>query len=254
MSKFTDRLHNITRVSVPGIGFRKSALGSKEPPLLVVADITQAGSKKVKDITSSGIDAAIIKSADVTVDSFKSLVTAIGDIPLGLVLESSTRSKISAFVDAGCDFIVFDVGTTVEAVDVAGVGKILRVDPSIAPHLVRAINGLTLPIDAVLLAGDIISITFERLLLCQLFADLLNKPLLLAVGPSLTGGELNNLCGVGITGLVLSAELPGKDYAEMRKAINDLPESIKRKTKVEAIIPQLGGRAAVDTEEADEDE
>jgi hypothetical protein len=253
MSKFTDRLQNISQASVPGIGFRKSASGLKGPPLLLVADLTKAGSKKVKDITGVSIDAAVIKSEDLTVDSFEKLVAATGDVPLGLVLGSYTQNKVPAFVDSGCDFIIFDVGIPLEAVDVAGVGRILRVDPSLAPYLVRAVNGLSFSVDAVLIAGDSISITVERLLLCQLFAELLDKPLLLAVGPSVTSGELNNLCGVGIKGLVLSEGLTGKTYTELKKVIDGLPEATKRKIKADAVVPWIGGKTAVDMEEADED-
>ncbi len=252
MSKFADKLQRIYRTTAQSIGFRKSATETEVNSPLLIADLTGVGVKKASDIVNSGIDAAVISSEGLDASSFKSLVTGTGDIPLGLLLAKNSIENIPDFVDSGCDFIVFDVQTPLESINREGLGKILKIDRSLTPGMVKAINDLSMPIDGVFVAGDASPVTVELVLICQFFADLLDKPLLVTISPTVTRGELSSLREAGVNGLLLPERVPAKVFAGLKKIITGLPKTSKRKTRGSALIPQIGGEQKVEMEEEED--
>ena len=125
MSKFTDKLERVYRGSIPSIGFRKPP-DEENPPLLIIARLSKPTVKEAKAMAVADIDAGIISSESVDVGSFGKLVTAMGDIPLGLFLEGASQEEIAEFADSGCDFVVFGLKTPLKAVKKEGIGKILQ--------------------------------------------------------------------------------------------------------------------------------
>ena len=249
MSKFASKLQRIYRTPASSVGFRKSDSEAESPSLLLVADLTKADVKKAKGIIDSGIDAIILSSGGLDTETFERLVSSAGDIPLGLLIESTSREKIADFVESGCDFIIFDLLTPLEVVNKEGLGKILKIDPSLAPGLVRSINELTLPVDGVFVAGEDAAVTIEHLLTCQFFAELLNEPLLTNVSSSVTSSELSSLRGAGVTGLISPQGLSGKAFVELRKKISSLPKTAKRKAGPGALLPHVGTELETEVEE-----
>ncbi len=256
MSKFADKLGRIYKAAAPALGFRKSTEEAELPPLLLVADLTKASVKKLKSVVDSGIDAAVLNSENVDAASFKELSTSKGDVPLGLLAEEgSSQEKIQELIDAGCDFIVFGLQTPLEIINKEGLGKILKIEPSLTPGLLRAINELSLPIDAVLIAGDSSTVTIERLLTCQLFVGFLNKPVLINVNSSLTSSELSSLQGTGVKGLILPEGTPLKVFTELKKTISSLPKTPKHKTSAGVLLPHISTQPETKkVEEEDEEE
>jgi hypothetical protein len=252
MSKFGDKLERIYRTAAPVLGFRKSTEEAELPPLLLVADLTKAGLKKAKSVVDSGIDAAIVSSESADTDSFKELAASI---PLGLLLnENIDQGKIQELIGSGCDFIVFGLGAPLEAVNKESLGKILKIEPPLSPGLIKAINELSLPIDAVLITGDNLSVTIELLLTCQLFAGLLNKPLLINVNASLTIDELSSLHGAGVKGVILPEGASLKMCADLKKTLSGLPKAPKRKTKASVLLPHISVQPETKEEEEEEEE
>lgn len=252
MSKFADKLKHIYKTTAPSLGFRMPAEEAEPSSLLLVADLTKSGAKKTKTVNNIA-NAAIVNSESIDVSSFKELATSVNDVPLGLLIEESTSpQKIKELISAGCDFVVFGMQTPLETVNKEGLGKVLKIEPSLTPPLIRAINELGLSIDAVLIAGDNPSITIERLLTVQFFAGLLNKPLLVNVNASLTSSELSSLHGTGVKGLILPPETSLKVFAELKKTINNLPKTIKSKTKTSVLLPHIGTQT--ETREEDEEQ
>lgn len=253
MSKFADKLGRIYRTAAPALGFRKSAEEAELPPLLLVADLNKTGVKKAKSIVDSGIDAAIVSSESIDADSFKELATGTGEIPLGLLVEeNSSQEKIQDLINSGGDFVIFGLQAPLETISKEELGRVLKIEPSLAPGLIRAINELSLSIDAVLIAGDNPTVTIERLLTCQLFAGLVNKPLLINVNSSLTSDELSNLHRAEIKGLILPEGTPLKVFAELKKTISSLPKTPKRKTSISVLLPGIG--ATPETKKVEEEE
>ena len=227
MSKFADKLQHVYRNSVPAIGFRKSAVGVKAAPLLIVAKLTKSSVKEA-DIIASSIDAGIMTCESLYDNSFKQMIKAMGDVPIGLVLEVASQSENAALVDSGCDFVFFDLKMPVMAVSEKGIGKILEIGPSLDQGLVRAINELQLSVDGVLVLGEESVVTVEHLLVYQRFADLLDKPLLVASRSSVTSSELISLHEAGVNGLVLPEGTPVETFAELRRTVDSLPRTAKR--------------------------
>lgn len=252
MSKFIDKLQRIYQGSTPSMGFRRAAVDEGSSPLLLIANLTKSSDKKVKAIAGN-VDAGIVSNEGLDASGFERLAAAMGAVPLGLLLDGSKRDKFEIFADSVCDFIIFDLETPLAAVSNERVGKILKIGPSLDHGLVKTINELQLTIDGVLVDGEESSITIGRLLIYRRFADLLDKPLLITSGSSLSGDELSNLCQAGVNGLVFP-ELPVKTFAEMKKTISTLPKSTKRGTRSVALLPRLGSDLGVEMEEEEEEE
>ena len=252
MSKFTDKLQRIYRDTAPSMGFRRSAPEAGDSPLLIIANLAKAGVREAEVIAGSGIDAGIVSGESLDARSFERLVAAMGDVPLGLFLEEANQGEIDKLVDLGCDFVVFGLKMPLTAVKKEGIGKILKIEPSLDHGLARVINELQLPVDGVLITGEESSITIERLLICQRFVELLDRPLLVTLGSSATSDELGSLCEAGVSGLVLPEGLPAEAFAEMRKTVGSLPQIAKRRAKGAALLPQLRSELETEMEEDEE--
>ena len=250
MSKFAQKLQRVYKGTAPVLGFRKS--GEEEiPQMLMVANLGGASARASKAVV--GADAVVINGQGMGAENLSQLREALGDIPLGLSLEGVKHEDIAALVNLGCDFVVFDVKTPLEVVKKEGMGKILKIEPALDLGLVRAINLLPLAVDGVLLAGEDSPITIERLLVCQRFSDLLDKPLLVTLGPSVNSDELGSLCQAGVKAVVLAEGLTAKALAEVKKGIACLPKQVRRKTRNSAILPQIPPESPDRTEEEEED-
>lgn len=253
MSKFADKLRRVYLGSAPSMGFRKSAEAGP-PPLLIIANLTKASITEVKAIAGADMDAGILSSEDINAKSFGQLAKAMGDIPLGLLLESTDKDEIARFIELGSDFVVFGLKTPLEAVNKEGVSKILKIEISLDQGLVRAINGLPLAVDGVLVTGEESFITIERLLICQRLAELLAKPLLVTLGSSATADELKSLYEAGVNGLMLPQGLPAEVFADLKKMVGSLSRTAKRKTRGAALLPRLGGELEAEAEVEEEEE
>jgi hypothetical protein len=255
MSKFTTKLERIYRSAAPPMGFRKSIDDTDIPSIALIADLTKATAKKAKGITVDKIDAAIINSSNTDSSNFKEIAAAVGDLPLGLLIsEDSKPEEIRLTIKLNWDFLLFGLHTPLDLISKESKGKILIVEPSLSPTLVRAINELNFPVDAVLTINPDSSITMRFLLTCQLFTSLLNKPLLVSTLLSADNDELINLHAAGIKGLLLPTVSSQKLITEVKKQISELPKTVKRKSGTGAVLPHIGLQAETRTEKVEEEE
>jgi len=251
MSKFAEKLQHVYRGVVSSMGFRRA--GEEEiPQMMIVARLSNAGIKAAK--TAAGADAVIINGKGLSAEDIKQLAGVLGEVPLGVVIEDSDSTSVDEVVEAGCDFVVFDIKTSLETVNKEGPGKILKIDSTMDLGMIRAINGLPLSIDGVFIAGEDSAITIERLLICRRFADLLDKPLLLNASTSVTSGELSSLCEAGVKGIVISSSITMKAIAELKKAVSCMPKPTRRKTKVAPILPRLSPEPEAMADEEEEED
>ena len=253
MSKFGEKLQRIYRGSTPAIGFRKTD-EAEGAPLLIIANLTKTSPTDARALAAAGIDAGILSLKGVSAKSFAQLANAVDSIPLGLFPESADKDMVAKAVDLGCDFVVFGLKTPLEAVNKKELGKVLKVEPSLEPGLVRAINGLPLSIDGVLVTADEPVITVERLLIYQRFAELLDKPLLVTLGSMITADELSGLVEAGVNGLVLPEGLTPELFADLKKSVSGLSRTARRKTRATALLPRLGGEVEAEVEEEEEED
>jgi hypothetical protein len=253
MSKFAEKLERVYRGTAPPIGFHKST-EAEISPLLFMATLTKTGAADASALAGAGIDAGIIGGKSLSAKSSGELTKAIGDVPLGFFLDSTEKDVIAKSLDLGCDFIVFGLKTPLEAVNREGLGRVLRIEPSMEPGLVRAVNSLPLEIDAVLIAGDDPAITIERLLIYQRFTELLNKPLLVSLSAMITTEELNALFKAGINGLMLPEGVTAEVFAGLKASAAGLSRTSKRKAGMAAILPRVSGELETEVEEEEEED
>ena len=181
------------------------------------------------------------------------MTEVLGEVPLGVEIDNGDAISVNENVEAGFDFVVFDIKTSLERANKKGLGKILKIEPTMDLGMVRAIAGFPLSIDGVLISGEDSGLTVERLLVCQRFADLLDRPLLLTVGTSVSSDELSSLCQAGVKGIVISSSITVKAIAELKKAISCMPKPIRHKIKATPILPRLSSEPESVADEEEED-
>ena len=254
MSKFVDKLQNLSKSLASPIGFHPSAREPKGSPMLLIAGLSGLEVKEAESVAGGNVDAALVLNQSVNTKIVGQMIKALGDVPLGVFVQEMDEKKMNELVDSGCDFVVFDIKLPVEVLPKDGMGKFMMIEPSLDHSLVRAINSLD--IDGVFLDhGEDSFVTVEHLLVYQLFSVLLDKPLI-AMLPSLVSGDvLSKLREVGVGGVVTPATQPSQAFVELRQAIDNLPQRVERKqTKTSAILPHYIGSTPVEEEEEEEEE
>ena len=252
MSKFVDKLQRLSKSSAPSIGFHPAASESKSLAMLLIAELSGGDIKEAKVIADGKADAGLILHQGFIAEKVKQMVKALGDVPLGVLLEGASKEEAGGLVGSGCDFVVFGVKIPAVAMLDEKVGKFLLIEPSLDQGLVRAINGLD--IDGVFInKGKESFITVEHLLICRRFSELLDKPLVITLPSLVTGAELDNLWEAGVDGIVIPPGQPTKALAELRRMIDNLPRGIKRyRGKAGVILPRYGGDVVIEEDEEEE--
>ena len=252
MSILAKKLDDINHTVGPEIGFRRSANELKKRQMLAIADVSGHDSNKIKSIAGSGVDAVFTDIKTLDSSGIPDTGVTIDNIPVGVKIDKADLKEAEKLSNLKYDYVLFDLETPIELIDKEGIGKILIIEPDLSPNMVRVINNLSISVDGVMLSDHDTPVTFQRLITCQLFAELLHKPLLVAVNSAAGSGDPSNLYQAGIKGVVLSKGLPLKAYTGIVNTIENLPKTIKRKTKGDALLPSLKPTSAI--EEADDDE
>jgi len=218
--------------------------------MLLIAALPGVDAKEAEVLVNNGVDAGLILNQSPKI--IKPIVEAGGDVPLGVFVKGISEEKVNELMDLGCDFVVFDLKASAVVATGERVGKFLLVEPSLEQGLVRAINSLD--VDGVFLnKGKESFITVEHLLICQRFCELLGKPLVVTLPSLVTSAELSNLWQIGIDGIVVPSAQPKGAFSELRRMIDSLPKRAKRRRgKIGAILPSLGGGVAGEEEEEEE--
>lgn len=261
MSKFIDKLNQLSRSVPQPIGFGMRQAVSPKPKIQLVASLVQESTEQLAEHVV-GADAGLLHISKISsgASALQKISQAASDIPWGGQLQGSGRRGTKQVVKAGCDFVVFPAANTPLATfQNDGIGKILEIEASLGEGMLRAVNEL--PIDAVLIAGeqgDDYSLTWQHLMLFQRFADLLTKPLLASTPSNVTAGELQALWEAGIDGVVMEVTLkqPRDRLKELRQVIDKLPFPVpRRREKTEPLLPHISRETgAVVAEEEEEEE
>ena len=257
MSRFVDKLNQVSQAVPQPMGFRAAQLGSPIPRMLLIASLPQANVDGLADYVA-GADAGLLPISKLSsgAKTLKEVYQVVSDIPWGGWLRDIGRGEINQVVKAGCDFVVFPEASALLAVlQNDEVGKILQVEVSLSEGLLRAVDEL--PVDGVLIAGEQESdyfLTWHHLMIFQRFADLLTKPLLVGVPSNVTANELQALWEAGVDGVVVEVEVdqPAGRLNELRQVINELTFPLRKRVKAEVLLPYIGGKTGVETEEEGE--
>ena len=260
MSKFVDKLKQLSRVEAQPIGFGAKQSTSPRLKIQLVACLAQEGVENLADYVP-GADAGLLAISRLSSagKALQKVSQSLSDIPWGGWLPGSSHGEIKQMVKAGCDFVVFPATDTPLAIlQNDEVGKILAVEASLGEGLLRAANEL--PVDAVLIAGEQGTdyfLTWQHLMLFRRFADLLTKPLLVSIPSKVTAGELQALWAAGVEGVVVAVTVgqPQDRLKELRQVINELAFPSPRKgQKAEALLPRIGRETSLTSVEEEEEE
>ena len=255
MSKFIDKLKQISAAASQPMGFRATQPASQKPQMMLVASLAQANIENLAEYVL-GADAGLLSIAKSSsgAEALQQISQAVPDIPWGGWQKEGGQGEVKQMAKAGCDFVVFPAANTSLALFQSDkMGKILEVGSSLSEGLLRAVNEL--PVDAVLIAGEQkegYSLTWHHLMLFQRFADLLTKPLLVFIPSTVTANELQALLGTGGSGVVVevgAGQRAGR-LEELRQIIDKLrPPSPRKREKVEPLLPQIGRETSIEAEE-----
>lgn len=263
MSKFVDRLNRLSRGEPQPIGFIARQTAYPKSKILVVASLAAESAESLTG-RIAGADAALLRisKAPAGAETLQKLASALPDTVLGGWLQGGIDGDLEQLTRAGCDFIVFPAPTTplTSMRDDKETGKILEVEASLGDSLLRTANQL--PADAIFVAREenqTQPLTWRQLMLFQRCADLLTKPLLVAVPSEVTAAELKALWETGITAAVIEVTTgqPEDTLMKLRQEIDKLEFPPRRARRTEVLAPrppQPVGRAARDDEDDEEDE
>lgn len=253
MSKFIDKLSQAAQDTPEPMGFRKQTQVAPRAGLLLVASLTQTNLEGAARFA----DALLVRISDYAEAALQKISKSAAERPWGAWVESDSRTVIKRVAKAGCDFVVFPaVDTPVDVFEKDEPGRIIQVDLTLGEGFLRAINGL--PVDAVLAvrkeeAGEFVS--WHNIIVFQRFGDLLAKPLLVSVPASVTDRELQALWDVGVSGVVVElGEAPTERLQELRQALDQLTPSPRKRGKLEALLPMMGGSEEAEVEEEEEED
>lgn len=251
------------------MGFRMQC--APAPPELVLVAAFGPGDEPA---ALEGADAVLFGDGETDVQprAVRKMVGSLGGLPWGVWLRDG---DVSAFLEAGADFIVFWGGAPAILATSEKPGKILVVDASIPDSLLRAINDL--PADAVMLSRDMEDfddmlppdeeshqlieepqgLTWLDLMDYQRAANLVSKPVLAIVEGSLTAKDIEAIAETSVKGVItrVDSDTP-RDYLKgLHEAIASLSGKAKRpRSKMDALLPRLKIERVHDEEEEEGDE
>ena len=255
MSKFIDKLKQVSTAAPQPMGFRATQPASQKPKIVLVASLTQANIENLAEYLT-GADAGLLQIAKLSsgIKTLQEISQVVPDIPWGGWLKKNSQAQVKQLAKAGCDFVVFPAAnTSLTLFQSDRMGKILEVESSLSEGLLRSVNKLS--VDAVLIAGEQkegYSLTWHHLMLFQRFADLLTKPLLVFIPSNVTANELQALLETGVNGVVVEIGVgqPAGRLKELRQIIDKLrPPSPRKREKAEALLPQIGRETSIEAEE-----
>lgn len=255
MSKFIDKLKQVSREAPQAMGFKVTPAALSGPRMLLVASLAGAGidglAQRVAGVDGGLVD---ISGPGAGAKTLRKVRKVAPDIPWGGWLKGG-GGGMGPLVKAGCDFVVFPLATPLVTLQDSEIGRVLQVEESLSESLVPAIDDL--PVDAILVTGGQKEhfLTWKHLMVFQYFAGLLSKPLLVSVASTVADSELQALWEAGVDGVVVEVEAaqPVARLSELRQLIDGLTlPSYRKLKKAEAILPYIGGGG--DTVIDDEDE
>ncbi|MBI2979273.1 MAG: hypothetical protein HYY41_00330 [Chloroflexi bacterium] len=258
MSRFIDKLKQLSRTEPQAIGFRTKQLATAKLKIQLVASLPQDSAGGLTDRVR-GADAGLLRISRLSSSAkiLENIAQTMPDIPWGGWLQGG-QDDIQALTKVKCDFVVFPAATTpLASIQNDEVGKILEVEPSLTEGLLRAVNEL--PVDAILISSEkSYLLTWQHLMLFHRLSAILNKPVLAAIPAEVTANGLQALWEAGLSGVIVdvTAEQPQDRLKELRQMIDNLtfPMSSQRKGRG-PLLPHIAhGTSTVSSEEEEEEE
>lgn len=250
MSKLTEKLNQTTKVAPQGMGFRAvTQPASMKPRLLLIANVGE-GVESLAEVVA-GADGVLLSKLGAGSRTLARISQALSQVPWGLRVRNAEVGRLPQITEAGCDFVVFPSSTEVAAFQNNNkVGKVLQVGSDIKETLLRVVNEL--PVDAVLVDRDpgAQALTWQDLMVFQLFGDLLVLPMLVVVPNAISTDELQALWNCGVDGIVVEAGAAGQ-IAGLARLISEAKFPLRKRRRMEPVVPVVAeaGEEVIEEEE-----
>jgi hypothetical protein len=231
MSKFVDRLKQLSGGAPQPIGFRTNA----------AADRSRLKIQLIAALPIDGVDAALVADVDAALVRVKRKTGAVealkklslpSDLPWGVATDALSGPSMA---DAGADFVVFPAGAALKGIIDSKMGKVIEIETGLADSLLRTIN--VMAVDAVLVAvpqaGT--ALTWQDLMAFERITAALNKPVLVPASATIGSDELKALWAAGVDGVVVDIT------PETAASLKDLRQKI---SALDFPAPKRGDRAA----------
>ena len=252
MSKLADRLRSLSESSGAPIGFHPARSDVRSPSMLLVVGLSGTQAKEATIVSDLAADAGLIVSEGTSAKTFKEVVEAVGDIPLGVFVKGMREKEIDELVSLGCDFVVFDIGDSALILGKKEVGRFLMIEPSMDQGLVRAINSFE--VDGVIIGGGDSVISVERLLVSRRLVELLEKPVITKLPSLVAREELVSLWQGGVDGVVSASTQSTEALGELKKMLSGLPKRTRNtRTATGVVLPGYGGDMVGEEDEQEEE-
>lgn len=258
MSRFIEKLKQVSQGTVQSIGF-KTAQSTSKPRLLLIAHLPQADIDNLADY-ATGADAWLLPIVKLPSEAkrLKEITQVAPGNLWGGWLKDSGQSGIKRIVQAGCDFVVFPADTSLKVLEDEEAGKVLAVEASLDEGLLRSVDELS--IDAVLITSQEkreYFLTWRHLMLFKRFASLVAQPLLVPVPAAVSAKDLQTVWEAGVVGVVVEVtdKQPLNRLKELRRLIDGLtPPSSRKWGEMQAVVPGVTAEAGPASFEEDEEE
>jgi hypothetical protein len=234
MSKFIERLKQVTQPVPQPMGFRPNNATQQRPRIQLIARVEG----EISDDKLSAADASVFTSGKLSQS----------ETVKGIWLKNT--DKIENVIKAEADFIVMPADSQVINLE-KKIGRVLEISIATTDLLLRITGDL--PIDAVIMAEDGSKLTWQKLMQYQRFAALIDKPVIVQVMPDVSADELQSIWETGVSGILvkIAKEAETENLLSIRNKIDKLTFPVRRrKDKIQATLPKMSAPA----EEPDEDE
>ncbi len=237
MSKFIERLKQLSEGAPQPIGFRARGTAAEKLKIQLVAAV--AGAEEAE--LAAGADAVFLYA-----EPGRAPKTGV---PWGFRLSGQPCPE-------GCDFVVLTPEAPIAASVKGEVGKVMAIGRSLPGDVVRAVSGVQIDA-ALLLAAEEgnETLTWNELIEFHRLAMILSKPLLVEVPVAITGPEIEQVWQAGASGIVVrvGAGQEGR-LQELRTAIGELTAPVPPRAGRTAVRAPMAPAPAPEDEEDDDDE
>lgn len=233
MSSFRTRLRQTAQASRGRqMGFAAQAAAKSSPQLLVVAIVEDASA--VPGLIEAGAGALISTS----LDSLEAIVTAAGDVPVGVRVDATTAPAAEQARTAGADFIAFnDAETDAEAFLEPEPGRVLLVESDIEEEQLRLYAGIRL--DSVIVAPPAQPLKVRDQLMLRRIAELAGAPLIAPSGAAPTTETLHAWRNAGVMAVLVPGEAALVSAAVAAAAEVPAPQTPRDEERGFALVPSV---------------
>jgi hypothetical protein len=258
MSKFVDRLKQLSEGTPQPIGFRLGMKASPKLKIQLIGMLTNPETGAVAD-NMNATDAVIIKTESVKAAS-KEIKPASGDAnrPVGVYVTSKMVNSLNTLIGDGADFVVLTPNLPLTVMPDKKTGKVIEIESTVSDSILRAVS--MLPVDAVMVSYHMGNEVFswEDLLAIQRLTASISKPILVPVPAGITAEEMQTLWEAGVDGVVVEITAASADKLPgIRQIIDKLEHpDTSRRDRLTPTVPRMSPESEEheDEEEEEDDE